>query len=96
MSVRKTDSGADVTIRKGYDEKTGHITSRRWYALLSSLIGGCYLFDWKKTYKEKDVYVMDGTSWVLALDLTDSRKRSWRGDNVFPLGGTDRSISEIC
>ena len=82
--IKKMDSGADVTVRKGFDEKTGHITDRRWYALLVSLLYDCYLFDWKKNYKEEDVYIMDGTSWVLELGLTGGRKRSWRGDNVFP------------
>ena len=104
VSLKKDDSGADIRVRNGYDEKTGHITDRRWYAFLVNLLYDCYLFDWKKSYKKHDDYVMDGTSWILEFSLTGGRKRCWRGDNVFPpywdetlraFKSIDKSIKEI-
>lgn len=84
VNIKKTQSGADLMIRKGFEQKTGHITSSRWYSFLSRMLYDYYIFDWKKNYTPKDYAVLDGESWSLELSLTGDRVRSWHGNNAYP------------
>lgn len=84
-TIEKTEDGAGVIISDGLDSIIRHITKRRWNNLLNKLINNCYLLDWKKNYKPKDYVVLDGESWLLEIELTGGRRRTWRGDNEYPI-----------
>lgn len=83
--IKKTGSGADVTVRKGsMPPAEKHITDRSWNQFLNKLLYDYRLLDWKKNYKPKDAIIFDGESWVLELKLDGRKRRTWRGDNHYP------------